>query len=112
MKELSGLDPSEIKSYPVYFTLDQDYENIAKEIEEGRNSPENSISYSGSVDVTSRNSHKKKAGKAKEITVCHPLFCSYKRIKVQTTEFIMTYELGDPSNPQIVLVHGYGGSAL
>lgn len=39
-------------------------------------------------------------------------FCG-KTVQYKTTEYIMTYEFGDPEKlPTIVLIHGYGGSAL
>ena len=38
--------------------------------------------------------------------------CCNKPIKRVTNEFIMTYELGKKGKPEIVLIHGFGGSAL
>lgn len=48
--------------------------------------------------------------------LCCPIkqlpFCGT-TVEYKTTEYIMTYEFGDKERlPTIVLIHGYGGSAL
>ena len=115
MKAASGLDPSEIKSYPVVFEFDQDYMN---ELEHsGRIShDESSIGLVkpmkiGEIDPYTKEKIKPRKEVIRSTCWCIPCCCG-KKVNVRSKEFLMTFEFGDKTKPQIILIHGFGGSAL
>lgn len=79
---ISGLDPSEFHSYPVHFYFSE---------EDWKDEPEEE------QKVAKTN---KKNGNGNDMK------------EAEANEYIWTYEFGSENNPNLVIVHGYGGSGM
>ncbi|CAI2369950.1 unnamed protein product [Moneuplotes crassus] len=118
MIELSGLGEEEIRVYKVQVECDQSFREENKgngmhnQLEEDSEmGMVNPMIINKNIDPYTGKKIKPRKKRHRKTCCCLPCCCSTRVVPI-TKEYIMTYEFGNKSKPEIVLIHGFGGSAL
>ena len=121
MMKLANLEPDDVKSYKVGFMFNQDYAVCPAFADTANEDSKESLGLIEPMMIKTNtsaysdadgNKQRKTYTRTRRPFCCCTTGCFGNKVNLQTREYIMTYEIGDKSKPTIVLIHGYGGSAL